>query len=137
MSDDEVKTFKTFKRCVTEQTWNVDLSYIPFDKALWSELFVRVKHSCRPISTKNQLEIRAYKSSNYYRQKAKGEELWLVEDVKDVYPGVIFDRNGRVKKNPIHVIVPKFEPSGLQGLLEMFFYRLIIYNIGGCHSRLS
>ena len=60
--------------------------------------------------------------------------MWLVEDVKDVYPGVIFDGNGSVKKNPIHVIVPKllpikmdvlqFEPSGLQGLLEMFFVNL-------------
>ena len=92
----------------------------------------------------------------------------MVEDIEDVYPGVVFDGNGKPKEDPIHVVVPKligfqldvpeFDPSGLQGLLEMFlppytsedpqmrkqqvaalvcvlcmhFYRLIIYNIGGC-----
>ena len=92
----------------------------------------------------------------------------MVEDIEDVYPGVTFDGHGNKKEDPIHVVIPKlipvhmeitnFEPSGLQGLLEMFlppytsedpvmrrqqtvalvsvlvmhFYRLIIYNIGGC-----
>ena len=54
----------------------------------------------------------------------------MIEDVEDVYPGVTFDGNERVKEDPIHVIIPKlipihmdiaeFESSGLQGLLEMF-----------------
>ena len=49
---EEVKTFKTFHRCVTEQTWGADLSYIPFDEALWTELFIRIKHECRPLPNK-------------------------------------------------------------------------------------
>ena len=93
---------------------------------------------------------------------------WMPEDVEDVYPGVVYDGFGHAKDDPIHVVIPKlipiqmevvnFEPSGLQGLLEMFlppytsenpvmrmqqtvalvailvmhFYRLIIYNINGC-----
>ena len=52
LSVEEVKTFKSFHRCITENTWNVDLSYNPLDEALWSELFVRVKHACRPIPNK-------------------------------------------------------------------------------------
>ena len=92
----------------------------------------------------------------------------MAEDIEDVYPGATFDGNGNKKEDPIHVVIPKlipvhmeitsFEPSGIQGLLEMFlppytsedpvmrrqqtvalvsilvmhFYRLIIYNIGGC-----
>jgi hypothetical protein len=92
----------------------------------------------------------------------------MAKDIEDVYPGVTFDGDGNVKEDPIHVVIPKlipihmditnFEPSGLQGLLEMFlppytseeptmrrqqtvalvsvlvmhFYRLIIYNIDGC-----
>ena len=52
LSVDEVKSFKSFHRCVTEQTWGADLSYIPFDEALWTELFIRIKHECRPLPHK-------------------------------------------------------------------------------------
>ena len=52
LSVDEVKTFKSFHRCVTDQTWGADLSYIPFDEALWTELFVRIKYQCRPLPHK-------------------------------------------------------------------------------------
>ena len=52
LSVDEVKTFKTFHRCVTDQTWGADLSYIPFDEALWTELFVRIKYECKPLPHK-------------------------------------------------------------------------------------
>ena len=38
----EVKSFKSFHRCVTEQTWGADLSYIPFDEALWTELKLKL-----------------------------------------------------------------------------------------------
>ena len=52
LSVDEVKTFRSFHRCVTEQTWGADLSYIPFDEALWTELFIRIKYECRPLPNK-------------------------------------------------------------------------------------
>ena len=181
---DEVKSFKTFHRCVTEQTWGADLSYIPFDEALWSELFIRIKHECRPLPHKkpalnwglqvNNIASKLFKlitimQVHHLRVCAsKKGGKWMAEDIEDVYPGVIFDSQGNPKEDPIHVVIPKlipfpmdvvnFEPSGLQGLLEMFlppftsedpvmrmqqtvalvsifgihFYRLVIYNIGGC-----
>ena len=55
---------------------------------------------------------------------------WTADDVEDVYPGAVFDGAGKVKDNPIHVVIPNlipvpmgikmFEASGLNGLLEMF-----------------
>ena len=129
ISSEEVKSFKSFHRIVTEQTWNVDLSYIPFDETLWSELFVRIKHSCRPIRNKKPARNWGTQVKHLKQMARQRGGKWLLEDVEDVYPGVVFDGFGNIKKDPIHVIVPKllpiqmdvldFDPSGIQGLLEM------------------
>ena len=175
VNHDSVKSFQRFSDALRAAVHGVTFSVSQFDESLWPDLWARVyffcteQKLCKSLRPADNIGIQ-----HKYLEECQDEKgFWNEDDYEEVFSDRVLGSDGRVKQDPIHVLVPEllkkgtigtkdFEPTGLEGLLQMMnppythhnpdlrnrqiiammgagsnrFYRFIVQQVGACPTQM-
>ena len=109
-----------------------DVGHNNFATDLWPELITKIKFksSHEPGYRSDLRPALNWGLQVSWLKERSRNEMWMKDDMEMVYPDMVLNGEGEVKRNPIHVVVPGLIPldlkiqrstlSGLNGLLELF-----------------
>ena len=166
-----VGSFQKFCDALRNATFGLTFSVNQFDESLWPDLWARVyfhcteQKICKNLRPADNLGIQY----RYLEEMQEEKGYWCDYDYEEVFSDKVLGADGKVKEDPAHVFVPElmkkvkletkvFEPTGLEGLLEMMnppythhnpevrvrqvialmaagslrYYRFIVDQTGGC-----
>ena len=133
INHNSVNSFQRFAEALRLGTHGVIFSYNQFDEALWPDLWARLYYHC--TATKICKTLRPADNIGiqylYLDEVQEKNGSWTERDYEEVYSDRVLGADGQVKtEETIHIFVPEltkrarvgtpvFEPSGLEGFMEM------------------